>query len=93
MEFILSTFDRTVLEKFKDMPESKTKIKGKCKCYNNVDDVWTFTIEHADIKDDSASKQFQEKSQLMKIVTNSCSQNPVEPKQADSLQRRPRGGK
>lgn len=61
-----------VLQKFAEMQDSKTKIKGKCKCYNNVDDVWTFTIEGADIKDESSTRPINERSQLMKIVSNTC---------------------
>ena len=88
---ILESFDLIVLEKFAELPESKTKIKGRCDRYNNVDDVWTFTIERAEIKDESAMHPIKETSQLMKIVSNTCSQNPIENRQAESLTKKKQG--
>ena len=84
---MLASFDLIVLEKFAEMPESKTKLKGRCTCYRNVDEIWTFTLEQAEIKDESASRALNEKSDMLKIVANTCNQNPVERKEAAILTR------
>ena len=87
-EEVLHCFDRVIVEKFRDIPnEAKAKIKGTSKCYNNVDDVWKFTIEDVEIKEEG-TKPLNEHSKLMQVVAYSSSENPVEPRQTENLRRR-----
>ena len=65
----MNCFDLIVVEKFKELEENsnntRTKIKGHCNCYNNVDDVWKFTVKDADVKDEASHKPLNETSQYM----------------------------
>jgi len=45
-EMVLSSFDMQIFENFSKLPRCKpTKISGDCITYNNVDEVWKFTLK------------------------------------------------
>ena len=56
MEKILSQFDHTMLEKFAELPASRTKFSGTSVDYKNVEDIWRFQLRKVEIKDDYLSE-------------------------------------
>ena len=52
------------------------KITGLCTNYNNVDEIWRFTLEKMEIKDDQ--QNFKESSEFCLLFSMNAKNNPVE---------------
>ena len=52
------------------------KITGHCSKYNNVEEIWRFTLERMEIKDDQ--QNFKESSDLCLLFSMNAKNNPVE---------------
>ena len=77
-ESIMQCFDQQIFENFNTMkPHSKpAKITGHCSKYNNVEEIWRFTLEKMEIKDDQ--QNFKESSDLCLLFSMNAKNNPVE---------------
>ena len=70
------------------MPRSRpAKISGQCNVYNNVDEVWKFTLKGVEIKDDS----FKVDSNHCRIVSMNAKNNPIEPAPEEVVRNNRRG--
>lgn len=73
---VLETFDRQVFEQFKGMPRTRpAKLSGTSSIYNNVDEIWKFTLKNMEVKDDA----LREQSDLCLVVSMSARNNPIDP--------------
>lgn len=51
---VMEKFDEVICAKFREFNHnSKLTLKGKCRSYNNCDNVWLFRMESCSIKGDS----------------------------------------
>ena len=64
-----------------------TKISGHCTTYNNVEEVWRFTLRQMEIKDEN----FKENSDYCLLFSMSAKNNPVEQAPVEN-QRKGKGG-
>lgn len=77
-------FDRQVFENFNKMQKTKaTKISGHCTTYNNVEEVWRFTLKNMEIKDE----HFKESSDYCLLFSMNAKNNPVEPCQVENTRK------
>ncbi len=51
-----------------------TKISGHCTTYNNVEEVWRFTLKNMEIK----AEHFKESSDYCLLFSMNAKNNPVE---------------
>ena len=76
MEAIMHQFDYAILEKFSEMPKTRTtKLSGHSVDYKNVEDIWRFKLDKLEIKDDF----FREQSDACVLLARTTAANPIEP--------------
>ena len=74
MDNILHQFDYTMLEKFSELPNTRTKLSGRSVDYKNVEDIWRFKLDKLEVKDE----YFRETSDACLLLSRSATQNPIE---------------
>lgn len=65
---VMDKFDEVICAKFREFNQNtKIKLNGKCRSYNNCDDVWVFRLEQCGLKGDNIEMSTNEPLKIIAI--------------------------